>query len=235
MMRPVYLVTAPLNGILLPALSRAQHDPTRFTLLVERAFRFTAVVLFPASVGLALVGRDFLTWLGGPQWKDAGLLLCYLSLMIGVQGWMQLCVSVLASRGRSRMLAFAAFVVLLVSLQAVVAGYWVGRAQPHQPLAVAVVVAGFLALTTLVIVGLPFVTTSLLSAGVSPQRILSTGLLPFRNAMLMGFVVAALAYALPNEIPLVVRLLSCITSGVVVYTLLSQHVLRALYGEFRGS
>ncbi len=64
MMKPVYVVASPITGIMLPALSRTAHQPTRFTPLVARFFRMVGILLFPCGVGLCVVALDVVLVLG---------------------------------------------------------------------------------------------------------------------------------------------------------------------------
>ncbi len=56
MMKPVVVLTTPLNSIMLPALSRTRHDPKNYSQIVLAFQRFLAVASFPAGVGLMIVG-----------------------------------------------------------------------------------------------------------------------------------------------------------------------------------
>ena len=99
MMKPVYLVTTPVSGVLLPALSKARSDAGQFIDLVVRFFRITAIALFPCAVGITLVAEPLLTVVGGEQWQFCGRLLAILAPTILVQGFVNLCGSVLAAKG----------------------------------------------------------------------------------------------------------------------------------------
>jgi PST family polysaccharide transporter len=220
MMRPVYLVTTPLSGVLLPALSRAQSQSQLFEELTQRAFRLAATVLLPASVGLAIVAADLLPVLGGAEWREAGIVLAIFAPAIAFQGWINLCGSVLAARGRTGMLCFGAALILVIATQAVAVGYSYGKTLEPQPLAAVQGVAGALALAT-VLLSIPYVSYCLLAAGVRPWPVLSLAIVPLRDALLMGLAVL-LVKVLLLDVGAVVSLAAQIVTGVVVYGLLAR-------------
>jgi PST family polysaccharide transporter len=226
MMRPVYLVTTPLSGVLLPALSRAQAQPALFAELASRAFRLAAVVLLPASIGLTIVAEETLVVLGGPEWRHAGILLAILAPVIGFQSWINLCGSVLAAKGRTGLLCFGAVVMLGIALQAVTLGFWWGRSLEPQPLAAAQGVATALALST-ALVSIPYVSFCLFAAGVHPWPIFRQALAPLRDALLMGLAVLLVKAALPSA-EVAVSLVIQIGTGVAVYGLLARPHVRQI-------
>ncbi len=72
MMKPVVVLTTPLTSIMLPALSRAAHDPKNYSQIVLGFQRLLAVASFPAGVGLMIVGRETMLVLGGETWTTPG-------------------------------------------------------------------------------------------------------------------------------------------------------------------
>ncbi len=67
---PMLLVSA-LDRVLLPALSKIQHDPQRSALWVERAIRLNCAAVVPMVVVLAAARRDLVLVLFGRQWLPA--------------------------------------------------------------------------------------------------------------------------------------------------------------------
>ncbi len=227
MMRVVYVVTAPMTGILLSSLSRAKHDTARFTELTTNTYRLTANLLLPASVGLWLVAEDAMSVLGGPEWRDAGLLLSALAPVLALQGWINLCGSVLAARGKAALLCFGAFITLLVTTQAIVAGFYVGEQMWPLPFGGALGAATGLAIGTTLILGLPYIATTFVATGVPPVAVFRTALAPLRASLLMGLVVALAQLSLRDASP-GLRLLPSISAGIAVYAVLSLGELRWL-------
>ncbi len=127
MMRPVYLVTTPLAGVLLAVLARAAHDPAEYRRLLVEFLRLVGWLLFPAAIGMFVVGRDLVLVLGGGTWQPAGQLLTVLAPAMLVQGFFNLLASVLASAGRARELFFASLAIALVLCQAFIVGRMLGE------------------------------------------------------------------------------------------------------------
>ena len=221
MMRCVYVVTTPMTGILLSSLSRATTNAARFVELTTNAYRLTANLMLPASVGLWLVAVDAMRVLGGPEWTDAGILLSALAPVIAMQGWINLCGSVLAARGKAALLCFGAVMLLLVSTQAMVVGYFAGQQLWPAPLGPALGVAYGLAIGTTVILGLPYVMTTFAAAGVPARAVVSASLPALRASLLMGLVVALVQWSLHGATP-GVRLTFSIAAGIASYALLSR-------------
>ncbi len=109
MMRPVYLLTSPLNSLMLPALARARDDATAFREVYLGFQRLIAVVMFPVSVGLCITAPDVMLLLGGSEWHGAGQVLRALAPTILVQGFINTASSAFAAVGRADRL-FAASV-----------------------------------------------------------------------------------------------------------------------------
>jgi O-antigen/teichoic acid export membrane protein len=230
MMRPVYLVTTPLSGVLLPALSRAQDTPPLFADLTLRAFRLAALLLWPASIGLCLVARELMPILGGDKWRDAGVLLAALAPAIAMQAWINLCGSVLAAHGKTRLLCFGAIVLLVVTLQAIALGYFIGSQGADQPLGAALGVAVSITLATLVAIGIPYVTVCLTASGIMPKSTLRSAMMPLRNAILMGLGVYFAGTVVGGDFPSWPRVVTQIAAGVAIYGLLSWKTLSRAAG-----
>lgn len=111
MMRPVALVTSPLNSLMLPALARARDDAATFRQVYLSFQRLIAIVLLPVSVGLALTGGLVMSLLGGPDWDGAGDALGVLALTIAVQGFINTASSAFAAVGRADKLFYASVLI----------------------------------------------------------------------------------------------------------------------------
>jgi PST family polysaccharide transporter len=126
MLKPVYLLTTPLAGIVLPALSRASHDRVAYEKLHLAFSRLLAAVLFPASVGLALIAPEVMRTLGGPEWVDAGPVLSVLAMAILAQGFINIASYVMTSAGRTDLLFRANWLLVLLTGVALTAGIRMG-------------------------------------------------------------------------------------------------------------
>jgi len=127
MMKPVVVLTTPLNSVILPALSRAAHDPPTYGQIVLAFQRLLAVASFPAGVGLMLVGRETMLVLGGHTWDDAGPLLMVLAASVLVQGFINMAGAVFLSAGQWRAMLASSVAMLVLLVPGLVVGYAAGQ------------------------------------------------------------------------------------------------------------
>jgi len=125
-MKPVHVLSTPLTGVMLPALSRAAANHRHYTALVLGFFRFIFLAMLPAGVGLALVAPEAMLVLGGPQWEKAGPILAVLALLVPLQTAHNALGSVLASAGQSKRLALASVAGAMVLGACFSLGLWLG-------------------------------------------------------------------------------------------------------------
>ena len=219
MMRPVYLVTTPVIGVLLPALSRAASERRLFGELAIAAFRLAAILLLPCCMGLFAVSVEVMETLGGESRHTTAILLAALAPAIFAQGWINLCGTVLAARGQTKLLSFMAGMVLVVTLQALAAGYWFGQQIPAFATIPALGVAWGLTLATMLLV-IPYVWTTYRAVEISPAALLVTFVRPLRTSLLMGLTVLLVRSQLPTEWPAAARLVALLLVGMLSYGLL---------------
>jgi len=113
--KPVSLVVSPLTGIMLPALAHARSHPEEYRAYAAGFFRFLAWSMLPCGIGLALVGRETMIVLGGPQWESAGPVLQILALLIPAQAIFNVMGSLYSSVGRADQMARACIPVAAVT------------------------------------------------------------------------------------------------------------------------
>ena len=111
MQKPVLLVTAPISGVMLPALARVVTDSVSYRSFLHSFYRMVAIVLFPCGVGLAIVAGDTMQVLGGQRWVSAGWILTLLAPAVLAQGFINLSGSVFAAAGRNDRLLRASLVM----------------------------------------------------------------------------------------------------------------------------
>lgn len=225
MQKPVYVVTTPLTGVMLPALSRAGRDHQVATHVLSGCYRLTALVLLPVGVGLALVGHDAMVLLGGPQWRAAGPILSVLALAILGQGFINITGPIFSAAGRSDRQFYAAGAVTLVVCAAVVAGWWLGARQGNGTLGVA---WGY---TLAVIVGLalPVTRYCFRSMGHRGGPVAAAIARPAAAAAVMGAAVWSLKQmSAVGAWPPAVRLAACVALGAAIYGVLVRKDLRWL-------
>ncbi len=244
MMKPVYVLTAPMAGVMVSGLSQSQHDPAAHTAAVARFFRIVGIGLFPCAAGLLVIGPEAMTVLGGRNWTSAGMLLQALAPALFVQGLVNLATHVFASAGRSGKLLAATLLQLLLLAQGSLAGYFLGRTYLASTMGDAILggALGMAIAYSVVLVAVwfgPFLTFTLRTVGVRPTTVLIPLWPAFRAALLMGLVVWSLRYLpLVYSLAPLWRLTLAITFGILVYGLLARreltwawHEIVALRGE----
>ena len=125
MMKPVYFVTDPVTSVMLPSLSRARKNRKDYYRIATDFYRFTAILLIPAGIGLAVVSTDVVQLISGPNWEEATVMLLLLAPAICVHGLINISGSLLASVGQTGRLLGAASILLLVQTQGYVAAYYI--------------------------------------------------------------------------------------------------------------
>lgn len=124
MMKPVYFVTDPVTSVMLPSLSRARSKAVDYRRIATEFYRFTAILLIPAGIGLAVVSSDVVALISGPGWGEASAMLLVLAPAICVHGLINISGSLLASIGQTGRLLAAASILLLIQVQGYGAAYW---------------------------------------------------------------------------------------------------------------
>lgn len=224
MMRPVHVVITPLTGIMLPALSRAASEPQQYRQLVLGFFRFIALAMLPAGVGLAIVAPEAMRVLGGPEWEPAGPILRALALAILVQGFFNALGSVLTSAGRPDRLATASVAIAAVLVAAFCIGIVLG-AQAGQP---ALGVALAYTLTMLLVVFPIYLHLALRTAGVAWRAWLGQLFPSAPAAVAMGLIVGACHWLFGHLLPLADLPLLAIelAVGAISYSMLARRDIR---------
>lgn len=251
--KPVALVCTPLTGVMLAGLSRAADQPsTRQTLLVA-FYRLAAIVLLPASFGLAVVGGDALQFLGGDRWAGGGPLLQTLALALFGRALIHLAGPIFSASGRTDRLFLGAVAVLVLLTQGYLAGWWFGARHD----AAALGVAWGYTLTVGLALAAPYTIYCLRAtrfetrarraqgdehtqaetfADAAPvvRPVLRAMAPPLLAALVMGVTVFALRAALLQfpTLPLAARLAIEIAAGAAVYTLLARRQIRWAAGQF---
>jgi PST family polysaccharide transporter len=89
-------LTAPLNNVVLAALSRLNQDPARFRRYLANSLGIVAFVGMAVGADLTLVGKDLVRLVLGPRWSESGRIFELFGPGIGVMllysavGWVHL-------------------------------------------------------------------------------------------------------------------------------------------------
>ena len=234
MIKPVYLLTTPISGVMISSLAKTAPGSESFSQLTICFFRLSVLGLFPSAVGLTLVADDVVTLLGGPKWQAAGLLLKLLAPSLAAIGLTNLCIYVLSSRGHGRALVYAAGLLLLLTLQTLGLGYFLGQQFIADDIAPAYrgtvgLAAGFTLLNTCIWTG-AFLWFTFHSVQLEPRRMFTSLWPSLRAAIVMGLVVMSLQWLL-REVPVssaFLRLFLSMLVGVFTYSILSWNEIAAI-------
>ncbi|HVU89488.1 MAG TPA: lipopolysaccharide biosynthesis protein [Pirellulales bacterium] len=252
MTKPIVVLTTPLTSIMLPALSRAAHDPPNYSQIVLGFQRLLAVASFPAGIGLMIVGRETMLALGGPQWVDAGPLLMILAATILVQGFINMAGTIFISAGHWRAMLVGSLAMLAALVPGLLAGYLAGRAigdampgvhwipsdvsdAAHDWLPPMLGMAWGFSLTTCLILFLPYMLFCLRLVDVSPADWTRQLARPALAALGMGAIVLITRVILVSQVALgpAALLLAEIAVGVAAYLLLASREIRWCLEQIR--
>ncbi len=230
MMRPAASVAIPLGRIMLSSLARTASAPRARDELLAAFYRLAAVLLMPATVGLALVGDLVMRVLGGPAWVEAGPVFRVLSLTLLSQALIQMSVSVYASAGRTRPMSVAAGTLSAMVVAALVAGWYVGR-QWNEP------VRGVAwAYTVLILVAtVPYMTLCHRVCGYRPHMMRDALARPAWATLIMAAAVVFSPKGIPEfgAWPAWGQLLAQVTVGIIVYAFVARKELHWVTAQLR--
>lgn len=227
MIKPVYLLTTPLTGVMVSSLAQAPLGSELYASLTTKFFRVAALGLFPCAVGLTLVSEEVTLLLGGPSWRDAAPLLRWLAPSLAAIGFVNLATLMLASRGQGRVLLFAFAWLLVLTVQAAIAGMFAGQqwlaAGAKDPYAASVgLAAAFTLLQFLAWTG-PFLWFALRSVGLNPLEIWRAVWPALWAAAVMGLIVWGMQYGLSQariQSP-AVRVPLLVLTGIIAFSSLA--------------
>jgi len=228
MMKPVYLLTTPLAGVMLPGFSRAVGDQEALSRLVLAFTRIIALVALPAAVGLFLVAPDVMLALGGRDWQAAGPPLRALSLAILVQGFVNMAGSIYTAVGRTGRMFTAASALAICLLTGAVVGLLIGRRWDAPMLGVA---WGY-SLTILIVAG-PYLWLCLRTADVSVMAWIAHVRRPALATGGMAVVLLAVRATTEQTVVLTpaAALVTQVVVGVTAYVIFGRGQIRWLIGQ----
>ena len=237
MMKPVYLLTSPLSGIVVAGLSQASADPVAHEGLVARFYRIVAVGLFPCAAGVAIVGPDVMLLIGGQRWEAGGWILAVLAPAMLAHGLINLGMLMLASTGRAGRLLLSATALLGLLLFAGAIAIRFGSrffaGQTGEPAAQSALglASGYSAALVGVFL-LPFLWLCVKSSGLRLATLLKTLWPSFWAAAVMAAAVWGLRLLLAAQpIPAWGRLAVVIAAGVAIYLALAWREIRWCWHE----
>ncbi len=235
MMKPVYVVSSPITGIMLPALSRVAGQATGYAQLVTKFYRMVGIVLLPAGVGLFLVAVDLMLVMGGEPWRDAGRMLMALAPTILVQGFLGIAGSVFASAGRAGHLLVGSVATAVALSIGYLVGFELGDLWGSSPVGPTLGVAWSLSLSTVVVVFVPYLLFCFRTVHISFSAVFRQLAVPLLASLLMaGGVFAAQQILTSWGVAPPVRLAVAITTGVLIYSVVAHRDVRWLIEQLRS-
>jgi PST family polysaccharide transporter len=236
MMKPVHLVSSPVTGVMLPALSRAWPDRRLHATMASGFYAFVATILLPAGIGLAIVAPDVMTVLGGEKWQQAGWLLSALAPVILVQGLINITGSLLVSAGKTRVLLFASLLITVLEAQAIGVAYLLGgQYLGETPWGQVRGIALGLSLVMVLVVFIPYMVFAFRTVGNQAGNMLRRLVFPLVASGVMGISVYGLSQVrFLQELSPLPRLLCLVASGVLVYGTMAHRRIRDVWGEVAG-
>lgn len=87
MMFPIHLVSGPTNRVMIPALSKVQHDLLRMRAVYLHVLQMIGFISFPLMVWLIICGNDVIAVVYGPKWVAAApifKILCIVGIWQGI-------------------------------------------------------------------------------------------------------------------------------------------------------
>lgn len=239
MIKPVYLLTTPLTGVMVSSLAKAPVGSELYAQLTAKFFRVSALGLFPCAIGLTLVSDEVMLLLGGDEWRDGSGLLRWLAPSIITIGLQNLAIFVLASRGMGRALLIASVWLLLLILQGAAFGMYAGQiwspAYEEPALRASFGLAVAFTLVQFFVWGGPFLWFALRSVGVSPVAIAWNLWPAARAAALMGLLVYGVKLLLDASgvESSAVRLLALVLTGMASFGLIAARELRNVFASVK--
>ena len=122
---PLSQITWPINSVALPALSRIQDDPERYSGYYARLIQLLSFITMPLVVFLAICSKSVINVVIGGQWTEASRIFQVLAVTAFIQPVSSTAGIVLLSLGRSgRLLKFGIFNSSFIVLGFVVGLKW---------------------------------------------------------------------------------------------------------------
>jgi PST family polysaccharide transporter len=238
MIKPVYVLTAPLTGVMVSGLAQVREDAPAHRQMTVRFFRLVAVGLFPSALGLWAVAPDVMRVLGGARWSDAGPILAALAPAMIAYGFVNLGTHLLSSAGRAGRLLVGMVLMCLLLIGAGVAGLHVGRAyfggftRGDPTVAAALGMAACTTATLVVVWFIPYLNFCLRSAAIAPRDVLPRLWPAARSAVVMALAVFGLRMLPPvHSLAPASRLALLVVAGVAIYSLLARRELMWCWSE----
>jgi O-antigen/teichoic acid export membrane protein/glycosyltransferase involved in cell wall biosynthesis len=201
-------ITAPLQSVAFPALSKLQSEPERFERALYKFCETCGFVAFPVFAGILALAPTLVPLLFGTKWMAAIPILQILSVYGAVRAALAFVHPLMLSKGRAGIYLVTNVVLSFVTLvSCLVAIRW-------GPSAVAIsIIVAMLTYTGI------FLVIVHRTMGMKIVPLIKAFAFPALASLLMVIVVASLRYTMSNNYPLFMTVAACVLVGMVVYIL----------------
>ncbi len=227
-LRPALMLTGPLTGILLSALSRTYGDKHALDGLLRSVLRLAAILLCPVCFGLIATADESLYLLGGQKWRPAAAILAAMGLIMVARAAINLAVIALSASGKPRIILTSAIAASLALVIAAIVAPAIANYYAAGPESTTIAMAIGQTIATVGFVLLPMLWLC--------SRALQTPFTSFIQPWLKPVIVSAFMAAvvwgakqlpLPwDSIPILARLAALTLSGAAIYSALMVPDLR---------
>jgi O-antigen/teichoic acid export membrane protein len=220
-LRPALMLTGPLSGILLSALSRTHGDKRVLENLHQSVMRLGAIVLCPICLGLIVTAEESLYVLGGPKWRPAAMLLASMGLLMIMRAAINLSVIALSASGKPRLLLAVAFSAASVLVLFAITSTMIAKKYAASPEGMSLAVAIGQTTATAILILFPMLWLCSRALETRFSSLFLPWLKPFGVSILMAAVVWGVKVApIPwGALPIAAKLMFLATIGAAVYTL----------------
>jgi len=223
MLYPLQNISSVIGRVMFPVFSRIQNDAAIFRSAYLKVASAIALITFPMMIGLWVVAEPFVLTVFGLTWSPVILLLMILAPVGLAQSIGTTVGTIYQAKGRTDwMLRWGVVAGLLVILSFVIGLQWgiVGVATAYAVVSVILIYPGF---------AIPFKLINM------PVRdLLSVLARPFFCSLTMFFPLLGLKYVLPISLSDAMALAILVTSGIIIYLILSWILNREQLLELLG-
>lgn len=221
-LRPALMITGPLTGVLLSALSRSAGDESAIRPLFRSIQRIAAIFLCPICFGLIATAEESLYFLGGEKWRHAAVLLVAMGTLMISRAAVNLAVIALSASGKPRLIVINAAASSLLLVIAACVATSATATNSHSPPAVTFAMAAGQSVVTAVLILMPTLWLCSYALKVPFLPLVLPWMKPLAVSALMALIVTGARFLpLPwQSIPTLVRFGMLAVIGAVFYSLI---------------
>jgi PST family polysaccharide transporter len=214
-------VNVPLQSVAFPAFSKLQSGSAKFERALCRFCEMSSFVALPAFAGIIVVAPELVPWLFGAKWASAVPILQILAVYGALRVALAFVHPTMLAKGRTG-LYLALFIIhaSLTFLGCFAAVRW-------SPAAIAlslIVTSGLFAVFAVILISVNVV-------GIGPSKLVGSFVFPAFSCLFMVAVVTVVRLLVIRHFGPIVTIVSCVVTGVAVYTITAFYVRNDLLKE----